>query len=324
MNGICGLGNLGNSCYINASLQILSQIHDLNDYLVSIDKLINIPDSIVTFEWIQLYKMIQQNHCSISPNRFLGRMREVSLQKKRQEFSSTHQNDSVDYFLFMQECIHNSLNGLDPQRCIVVSPETDRSVCEYIHQLESKESSVIQQLFLHCSVYHYVDPETKSLAFSRVEHDTIIALSIPEKETITLEDCFVYTFKEELMNQENEWFDEKENRKRPIIKRTFLGYTPTILVLHLKRWKANFTKKSVKIETPLVLDLQPFILNEVPCTYELFGIINHSGTHRSGHYYASIKKEENWYSMNDHFIQSIQVSQLIHENNYCLFYRKIK
>jgi ubiquitin C-terminal hydrolase len=323
MNGICGLGNLGNSCYINASLQILSQIHDLNDYLVSIDKLINIPDSIVTFEWIQLYKMIQQNHCSISPNRFLGRMREVSLQKKRKEFSSTQQNDSVDYFLFMQECIHNSLNGLDRQS-IACSSDIDSSVRQYITELESKECSVIQQLFLHCSVYQYVDPETKCLAFSRVEHDTILALSIPEKDTITLQDCFVYTFKEELMNQENEWFDEKENRKRPILKRTSLGHTPTIMVLHLKRWKLNFTKKNVIVHTPLVLDLQPFTLNEVPCNYELFGIINHSGSHRCGHYYASIKKGDDWYSMNDHFIQSIPVTQLIHENNYCLFYRKIK
>jgi ubiquitin C-terminal hydrolase len=266
--------------------------------------------------------MIQQNHCSINPNRFLERMRQVSLQKKRHEFVSNQQNDSVDYFLFMQECIHNSLNGLDRQT--IVCSDTDPCVRQYMTELETKESSVIHSLFLHCSVYQYVDPETKCIAFSRVEHDTILALSIPEKETITLQDCFVYTFKEELMNQENEWFDEKENRKRPILKRTYLGHTPTLLVLHLKRWKLNFTKNSVVVDTPWVLDLQPFTLNNTSCSYELIGIINHSGSHRSGHYYASIKKGNEWYSMNDQFIQSIHVSHLIHENNYCLFYRKIK
>ena len=61
MKGICGLGNIGNSCYINATLQVLSQIDELNDYFFSLKKIKDIPDATVVLEWISLIKMIREN-----------------------------------------------------------------------------------------------------------------------------------------------------------------------------------------------------------------------------------------------------------------------
>ena len=37
--GLTGLCNLGNTCYINSCMQILSNIHELNEYLNLIHKL---------------------------------------------------------------------------------------------------------------------------------------------------------------------------------------------------------------------------------------------------------------------------------------------
>lgn len=321
MKGICGLGNIGNSCYINASLQILSQIFELNDYLLKVEKLINIPDAIITFEWIHLYKMIQQNHCSISPHRFLDQLKKVAIKKNRHEFSSFDQNDSVDYFAFLIDCMHNSLNQLDKN--IKCHRKTDPIICSYLDQIEKKDRSIIQKLFVSCSLYQYIHPITYKKEFSKIEHDSILALSIPETNTVTLYDCFVETFKEELMTGDNAWFDDKENKKKTVLKRSVLCYTPPILILHLKRWRGNLSKKNIKIDTPLEIDLQQFTVFHDKCNYELFGIINHEGNIQSGHYYSYIKKND-WYSVNDHFIQSITTDQLIHESNYCLFYRKIK
>jgi len=321
MKGICGLGNIGNSCYINASLQILSQIHELNDYLVTREQLIHIPDSIITFEWIQLYKMIQENHCSIGPHRFLERMRQVANQKNRPEFSSFDQNDSVEYFAFLIDCMHNSLNQLDPNaKC----PRSTYSfINEYLDQVETKDSSILQKLFVSCSINQYIHPVTQKKEFSKLEHDFILALSIPETSAVSLYDCFVDTFKEEVMSGDNAWFDEKDQIKKTVVKRSALCYTPPILILHLKRWRTDLSKKNVRIETPLELELQRFTVYPDSCKYELFGIINHEGNIQSGHCYAYIKKQQ-WYSVNDHFIQSVTTDQLIHESNYCLFYRKIK
>lgn len=145
MKGICGLANRGNTCYMNASLQIFSQMHELNHYLLTVQNVKNCADSIVTFEWIQLFRMIQDNHGSITPNRFIERMRHAAIQKNRQEFSSGEQNDSVDFFEFMLECFHNSLNGLDTS--IREKRNRENQVEKYLEQIEEKDHSIVSRLF---------------------------------------------------------------------------------------------------------------------------------------------------------------------------------
>jgi ubiquitin carboxyl-terminal hydrolase 8 len=322
MKGICGLANVGNSCYINASLQIFSQIHELNQYLLTVQNVKNKIDSVVTFEWILLYKMFQDNHGTIVPNRFIEKIKQVSIQKTRDEFSGREQGDSVEFFEFMLECMHNSLNGLDDS--LREKRSLENPIEKYLDQIEKKDHSIIQNLFLCCSVNRYINPITQKIEFDRIEHEYRISLSIPEKDNVSIKDCFIDTFKEELLTGDNAWFDDKENVKKTVIKRSYLCYCPPILVLQLKRWKSNLTKKNVKIDTPFTLDIQPFTIYKERCEYELFGIINHEGSIHGGHYYVCIKINGGWVSVNDNLIQPISHENIIHEINYCLFYRKIK
>ena len=322
MKGICGFENMGNTCYMNAALQIFSQIDELNEYLLTVQNVKSKIDSVVTFEWLQLYKIFRENHGTIRPNRFIERIREVSKEKSRDEFSGNDQSDSVEFFEFMLECIHNSLNGIDASR--VIPRKMDTLLGKYLDQIEKLDHSIIQYLFLSCSMNQYTNHETRKIEFEKIEHEYRISLSIPEKQNVSIYDCFMETFKEELLQGDNAWFDEKDNTKKRVLKRTYLVYTPPILVLHLKRWKTNFTKNNFKIDTPFRLDIGPFTLYPEPCEYELFGIIHHEGSIHGGHYYASIQRNGTWFSMNDHMIQTISPEHLIHERNYCLFYRKIK
>jgi ubiquitin C-terminal hydrolase len=322
MKGICGLANIGNTCYINAALQIFSQIHELNQYLSTVQNVKSKADSIITFEWIQLYNMIRENHCSIIPKRFIERIKQVSVNKNRDEFSGHEQSDSVEFFEFMLECIHNSLNGIDSS--LRIKRSIENPIEKYLDHIEQTDHSIIQELFLSCTINRYINQSTDQIEFDKIEHDYSISLSIPEKPNVSIQDCFIDTFKEELLTGENEWFDEKENTRKTVVKRSYLCYTPSILVLSLKRWKHNLTKKNFKIDTPLKLDISPFTIYKEVCEYELFGIINHEGSIRGGHCYASIQKNGTWFSINDNMIQSIPLEYLIDERNYCLFYRKIK
>ena len=56
--GHSGLTNLGNTCYLNAAVQILSHIHELNHYLMNVKELNRTNDSVITIEWISLYKLM--------------------------------------------------------------------------------------------------------------------------------------------------------------------------------------------------------------------------------------------------------------------------
>ena len=110
--GHSGLTNLGNTCYLNAAVQILSHIHELNHYLMNVKELNRTNDSVITIEWISLYKLMWSQNCIISPNRFVSKIKELS-NLKTVKFCNFEQNDSNEYFYFMLDCIHNSLNQLD-------------------------------------------------------------------------------------------------------------------------------------------------------------------------------------------------------------------
>jgi ubiquitin C-terminal hydrolase len=293
---------------------------ELNEHLLKVENVKSRIDSVVTFEWLQLYKLFKDNHGTILPNRFIERMKQVSVQKNRDEFSSHEQCDSVDFFEFILECIHNSLNLMTPPIKRSIKTQVDK----YLQDIEVSDCSIVSNLFLSCSMNRYMSPDYNKIEFDKLEHEYTVSLSIPENNSVSLKDCFSYTFKEELLTGENAWFDEKENVKKNVIKRSYLCHTPKILVLHLKKWNTNMVKKRIKIDIPFILDIQPFTIYPESCEYELFGIINHEGSIHGGHYYASIQKSGLWFSVNDNLIQPIFAEHLIHEGNYCLFYRKIK
>ena len=306
--GYSGLTNLGNTCYLNAALQILSHIHELNQYLLNVRQLNKINDSVLTIEWISLYKLIWSQNCIISPNRFVSKIKELS-NGKNGKFSNFDQNDANEYFYFMLDCIHNSLNKLDQN--IKLKKTMNESLNKEIDLYEINDCSIIHSLFSSFLVYTFINKETNVVEFTKYEPHFMIELSIPLVDNISVEDCIQFTFQEESLDKL--WYDEKTNEKKQLIKKTDFSYYPNILVIHLKRW--IHTKKNKQIvHFNELLSLNQHV-------YELFGIINHEGNVFGGHYYSYIKKNK-WFVFDDNTIS--QVQDIISDKNYCLFYRKIK
>jgi ubiquitin carboxyl-terminal hydrolase 8 len=325
LNGLSGLSNLGNTCYLNSTMQILNQIHELNDYLKGITELNNINDSALTLEWMMLQQLMWKKNVVISPNRFVHQIRQLSKLKGRDEFAGFDQNDANDYFYFAIECIHNSLNLKDSKQSY--QRTTEKALNQYLNEIEKKDISVISRLFTSCLMYTYLNCETKKNEFYKIEHGFTIELSIPLKMgNITLYDCFQETFKDDELNGENAWYDENENIKKNVIKKTNICYLPDILAIHLKRWNYTLQKNNKFIDIPILLDLKSFMIHEYKdqTKYELFGIINHTGIICGGHYTSYIRRNNRWFLMDDIQVTEVEESSIIQSKNYCLFYRKIK
>jgi ubiquitin C-terminal hydrolase len=305
--GHSGLTNLGNTCYLNAAIQILSHIHELNHYLMNVKELNRINDSVITIEWISLYKLMWSQNCIISPNRFVSKIKELS-NLKTVKFCNFEQNDSNEYFYFMLDCIHNSLNKLDTT--IKLQKTNNAELNKEIDNYESKDCSIIHSLFSSFLSYTYVNKETNVIEFVKYEPHFMIELSIPLVDNISIEDCIKFTFQEEELD--TLWYDEKNKEKKKLLKKTDIAYYPNILVLHLKRWI------HLKKNRQLVNFNETLTLGE---NYELFGIINHEGNIFGGHYFSYIKKNK-WFVFNDTNVSEFQ--DIIGDKNYCLFYRKIK
>jgi ubiquitin carboxyl-terminal hydrolase 8 len=321
MSGKTGLCNLGNTCYLNSTLQIMSHIPELNNYLnkYNPDKYNNIIDKHLVIEWIELYNLMWSKDCIISPKRFLFFLRELSS-KKNALFSGNDQNDAVEYFYFVIDCFHNSLNNTDNLKLIKTNY---KNINEAIDLYEKTNSSIIHTLFSSFIINNYINEETHAEEFNKIETNFTIELIIPNiNESISIEQCIEYTFKTESMP--DLWLDDKTNTRKKLNKNTKICYLPQILVLHLKRWDYTLRKNNKLITYQPTIDMHPFTMynNADSCKYELFGIINHQGTVMGGHYYAYVKNNNQWLMFNDMNVS--KVSNIMSSENYCFFYRKIK
>ncbi|XP_010225591.1 PREDICTED: ubiquitin carboxyl-terminal hydrolase 16-like, partial [Tinamus guttatus] len=142
-------------------------------------------------------------------------------------------------------------------------------------------------------------------------------------------------------------------------KQMLISLPPPILTLHLKRFQQagfNLRKVNRHIKFPEVLDLAPFC--SVKCKnvaegntkvlYSLYGVVEHSGTMRSGHYtaYAKMRNINNhlselvlrgestqalgtepvkgqWFHVSDTHVQAVSAAKVLGAQAYLLFYERL-
>ncbi|XP_015675649.1 ubiquitin carboxyl-terminal hydrolase 45 [Protobothrops mucrosquamatus] len=143
-------------------------------------------------------------------------------------------------------------------------------------------------------------------------------------------------------------------------KQLLISLVPAILILHLKRFhQAGMSLRKVNrhVDFPLVLDLAPFcsafcknVADGGKVLYALYGIVEHNGSMRGGHYAAYVKirssskkhlehnssnknvqglKESpgsavgQWVYVSDTYVQAVPESRVLNSQAYLLFYERI-
>ena len=143
-----------------------------------------------------------------------------------------------------------------------------------------------------------------------------------EEEKRTIYDCLDLFTREEIMKN---ILCEKCNKKTNFKKRLEIDKFPKYLTLILKRFKYTkmfTTKIDNLIQFPLEnLDMTNYLTpKEGKIKYNLFGVVNHSGTLTGGHYHCDIKQENNWIRYDDSYVTEYD-KKIVTENAYLLVYK---
>ena len=339
--GLTALANLGNTCFMNATLQCLSYTHELNNFLDKKtednkdnkeykEKLHKNADALVLVEWDTLRTMMWSENCVISPGGFLGSIQKVARIKQKTIFTGYAQNDLPEFLNFMIDCFHNSLC-----REVIMNIKgtaknnVDNLAIKCFNMMKNmykKEYSEILTIFFGISVSSLTSLHGEKHAITPEPFFMIQAPLPVNKQSATLYECLDQYTESELLTGDNMYFNEKKNQKEEVYKDIKFWDLPNVLIITLKRFSNDMKKNKCAVDFPLEdLDMSQYVIgyNKHTYIYDLYAICNHGGSVMGGHYTASIKNGNKWYLFNDTNISPLSKIDK-NEKPYCFFYRKKK
>ncbi|XP_036115928.1 ubiquitin carboxyl-terminal hydrolase 2 isoform X1 [Molossus molossus] len=332
--GLAGLRNLGNTCFMNSILQCLSNTRELREYCLQGLYARDLSHSSRAHATLmeEFAKLIQTLWTSslndvVSPSEF-----KTQIQRYAPRFVGYNQQDAQEFLRFLLDGLHNEVNRVSGRP--KSSPENldhlpdDEKGRQMWRKYLEREDSRIGDLFvgqlkssLTCTDCGYC-----STVF-----DPFWDLSLPIAKRgypeVTLMDCMRLFTKEDVLDGDEKPTCCRCRARRRCIKKFSIQRFPKVLVLHLKRFsesRIRTSKLTTFVNFPLRdLDLREFAAeNTNHAVYNLYAVSNHSGTTMGGHYTACCRSPVTgeWHTFNDSSVLPTSSSQVRTSDAYLLFY----
>uniref|UniRef100_A0A4W6DGX5 Ubiquitin carboxyl-terminal hydrolase n=1 Tax=Lates calcarifer TaxID=8187 RepID=A0A4W6DGX5_LATCA len=350
-----GLRNLGNTCFMNAILQSLSNIEQFSCYFKELPAVAlrsgktagrrmyhtrsQGDNSVSLVEEFRktLCSLWQGNQTAFSPDSLF-----YAIWKIMPSFRGYQQQDAHEFMRYLLDHLHRELQYGRNGASLPVSPQdgvrlsTAEGKC-CINGTASVVTSIfggILQNEVNCLICG-----TESRKFDPFLD---LSLDIPSQfrqkrskdqepgPTCTLRDCLrSFTDLEELDETEL-YYCHKCKKRQKSTKKFWIQKLPRVLCLHLKRfhWTAFLRNKvDTYVEFPLKsLDMRGYLLepeNSLPgsCLYDLVAVVVHHGSGvGSGHYTAYGSHDGRWYHFNDSTVTLTNEDTVRKAKAYILFY----
>ena len=275
-NGITGMENMGNTCFLNSCMQMINHTYELNDFFDS-SKFkeylkTDIVESHATLAWDELRKVMWSGNGVVTPKKFIHIMHELASKKGKELFSGYNQNDMPEFFMFIIECMHTSISRKIKMKISGnVENMTDKLAVEcykLLQHLYSTEYSEIVDLYYGIYVNQITDIDGKKSLVLKPESYFILDLPIMEGNIVksSIYDCMNLFIKPDILEGDNAWFNEETNSKQDVKKNVVFWNFPKILVIVLKRFTPDGQRKiNTKIDFPVDnLDLSKYVLGLQP------------------------------------------------------------
>ena len=326
---LVGLNNIGAACFMNATLQCLSQTKDLTRYFLdknNEEKIINNNIAIknknnfqLSPVFLELIKRLWDRNGpeSISPINFMN-----TIENMNPLFKKGQAGDSKDFIIFILEQLHIELkksvkkNNGNNKKSKQLNQYDKKNAFNYFSVEFQKESSIISDLFFGFNekTYECINCKNKNkskglnnpICYNYGIFNCIIFpleevkkmkknsyknnININQNNIVSLNECFLY-------NQKTDYFTRNNKNYCNICKQLYDSFytckifkSPNILILILNRGKGNIY--NIKLDFNENIDITQFVIEKDSprIIYSLYGVITHIG--KSGpnaHFVASCK-----------------------------------
>ncbi len=325
--GLCGINNLGNTCYMNSIIQCLNNTIPFIKYFLENSYLNDLnsdnEDSVLVQEWNCVSRGLWHRNSVITPEKFHKIIQQISIKQGRIEFSGFGQNDSQEFLQFILEIMHTCLSKKVKMN-IIGTPKNDVdkmavNALKYWIKFFKDDYSKIVELFYgqYVSKVLTLDNGKSEVSYS---YDPFSCISLELSNGATnIYECFDNHCAKEYFSNDN---SSKKQCKTPSFWKL-----PTILIIFFKRFDNNGSKLRSYIEFPIKnLDMSKYMVgyNKSKYKYDLYAVSNHSGNCIGGHYYAYCKNTDtNWYQYNDNIVSTLSKDKIVSNSAYCLFYQLV-
>ncbi|KAM9222061.1 ubiquitin carboxyl-terminal hydrolase 36 [Leptosomus discolor] len=301
-----GLQNLGNTCFLNSTVQCLTYTPPLANYLLSKEHSRSCDQGGFCMMCIMQNHTIQafaNSGNAIKPVPFIR-----DLKKIARHIRFGNQEDAHEFLRYTIDAMQRA--------CLNGCTKLDR---------QTQATTLVHQIFggylrsrVKCSV-------CKSVSDT---YDPYLDLALEIGQVANIVRALELFVRPDVLGGENAYMCAKCKKKVSASKRFTIHRASNVLTLSLKRF-ADFGRRKITKDVgyPEFLNLRPYMSqkNGDPVMYGLYAVLVHSGfSCHAGHYYCYVKASNGqWYQMNDDLVRSSNVKVVLNQQAYVLFYLRI-
>lgn len=330
----CGLPNIGNTCYMNSTLQCLSVIDIFNF------NNINTP----------LYNTLKNLFAYMLANKkdvLIGCIKQIQLLIPK--FNNYNQQCAHEFLHDLLDCLHEQTKDINS--CLISDALPSPQYIKNAQAIASNDKLLMDYHQQHIKnyilfeYYKFCKTIKQSVVTNNISNILCQIIQCKNCNYISPSFQFINIFDITISGNQNHVFDlidliANNDINNSVIEQYFcdkcnthsnslinkkLIKTSKYIIFSFKRFDNFLRKNNANINCPSVIDISNLFWNfsnNNNKSYEMISNVSHYGTLNGGHYVANCKRDNKWFFYNDDFV-SHDMSNIVFNNVYLVFYKNV-